>query len=452
LSVFSSIDPDLVRKLDVPGPRYTSYPTVPEWSTSIGAGTYGAHLDAAGGAPADTPLSLYVHLPFCSERCTFCGCNVVVTKDRRRADQYLDHVALELEMVRERLGKRNKLAQIHWGGGTPTFLDEAQIARAFREITRHFSPVDDAEIAIEIDPVVTTAGQLELLASLGFNRLSMGVQDFDPNVQLAINRVQTPRQTAAMLDRARRLGFRGINFDLIYGLPLQTTSSWSKTLDTVVAMSPDRMAVYSFAFVPEVRPHQRRLSVLDRVEGLDKLALFGAAYDRFTDAGYQAIGMDHFARSDDELARALARRKLTRSFQGYSIKAAPDVIAVGVTAIGNVSSAYFQNVPALAKYYAAIGSGRFATERGIELSADDLDRRAIIRDLMCNFFVDLEDRAARYESELESLRTLEHEGLVEIDGSRIRVTSLGRIFVRNIAMVFDAYLERDARRSFSRAV
>jgi oxygen-independent coproporphyrinogen-3 oxidase len=440
----------LIARLDVPGPRYTSYPTVPEWTPACDGGRYEAHLLQAATNPS-LPLSLYVHLPFCQERCTFCGCNVVVTKDKHRADEYIDHLALEMEMVAERLGQRRSVSQIHWGGGTPTFLDERQIAHLFEQITTHFSPVDDAEIAIEIDPVVTTRGQLELLRSLGFNRMSLGVQDFDPGVQRAINRIQTVEETQAIFEHARGLGFRGINFDLIYGLPLQTKASWARTLETVVEMKPDRLAVYSFAFVPEVRPHQKRLAIHGRAEGRDKLELFTDAYDAFTKAGYVPIGMDHFARADDELARASVRRTLTRNFQGYTVKAAPDVIAFGVTAIGDVANAYFQNVAPVPKYYASIRARRFATERGIVLSEDDRARRAIIGQLMCNFFVDLGDEAPSFSRELEALKPLADDGLVHVRGSVIEVTRLGRMLVRNIAMVFDAYLSQN-RRAFSRAV
>jgi oxygen-independent coproporphyrinogen-3 oxidase len=378
---------------------------------------------------------------------------VVVTKDRRRADEYIDHLARELEMVASHLGERRKLSQLHWGGGTPTFLDEAQIARLWGEIARRFTLLPDAEIAIEIDPVVTTKGQIELLRSLRFNRMSMGVQDFDPRVQNAINRVQSPAETHALLDYARGLGFRGINFDLIYGLPLQTPASWAQTLKNVVEMAPDRLAVYSFAFVPQARPHQKRLAVLGRAEGKDKLALYAAAYEAFTRAGYIPIGMDHFARADDELALAQKLQSVTRNFQGYSVKSATDVVAFGVTAIGDVSGAYFQNVAPIVKYYAAIECGRFATERGVVLSVDDQARRAIIRNLMCNFAVDLGARVGSYTKEVEALRPLEREGLLAIEGSKIELSDLGRMFVRNVAMVFDAYLGGGKNeRAFSRTV
>jgi oxygen-independent coproporphyrinogen III oxidase len=442
----------LVRRLDVPGPRYTSYPTVPEWSMDVDSTRYEAHLVAAG-RNADLPLSLYFHLPFCQERCTFCGCNVVVTKDKRRADEYIERLAIEMEMAAERLGLRRSVSQIHWGGGTPTFLDEAQIERLWRKITAYFSPLPDAEIAIEIDPAVTSMRQVRLLRSLGFNRLSMGVQDFDPDVQRAINRIQTIEETRALVDEARGLGFRGINFDLIYGLPLQTAATWSKTLETVISMKPDRTAIYSFAFVPDARPHQKRLKVYGRAEGQEKLALFIDAYDAFTKTGYLPIGMDHFAREEDELARASVRRTLARNFQGYTVRAAQDVVAFGVTAIGDVGGAYFQNVAPIPKYYAAMASRRFATEKGIVLSADDHARRAIISALMCNFYVDLGSEAPAYGRELEALKSFEADGLVSIRGSTIEVSALGRMFVRNIAMVFDAYLTQNrAQRTFSRAV
>jgi oxygen-independent coproporphyrinogen III oxidase len=448
--VFPPITDEVVLRHDVPGPRYTSYPTANVWG-KLTPDTYAARLNEASRLERE-PLSLYFHIPFCAERCTFCGCNVVIAKDPRRADEYLEHLRLEMELVAAKLGRRRRFAQLHFGGGTPTFLDEAQLERLWGDISSRFSAAEGAEIAIEIDPAVTSKEQLSLLRSFGFNRISMGVQDFDPAVQRAVNRIQSFESTRDLLEHARALGFSGINFDLIYGLPLQTPASWAKTLDRVLALAPDRAAVYSFAWVPNARPHQRRLAVYDRPAGAAKLELFRMAYDLFLDSGYRAIGMDHFARETDELARAQKRGTLGRNFQGYTVKAASDVVAFGVSAISDVRGAYAQNTPVMAKYYAALRAGRLATEKGIVLAGEDFARRRVISELMCNFGVEL-GAELRYQRELDELRALEADGLLELIGDRVELTALGRVFVRNVAMVFDEYLRTPiAAPAFSRTV
>ena len=357
-----------------------------------------------------------------------------------------------MESVCALLGGRRAVSQIHWGGGTPTFLEERQIEALWRSITARFRVLPGAEVAVEIDPKVTSRAQLQLLRSLGFNRLSMGVQDLDPRVQEAISRLQTPEETRDMLETARALGFRGINFDLIYGLPRQTPQSWSRTLSQVLEMGPDRTAVYAFAHVPEVRPNQKRLPVAELPRGLDKLELFRLAWEAFTGAGYRPIGMDHFARPEDELAEAQARRALTRNFQGYSVRAAADVVALGVSGISDVGGMYAQNTHGLLPYRAAVNFGGLATERGFAASDDDVRRRRIITQIMCNFFVDLGPRAEEeFGPELSRLRELASEGLVQVRGGQVEITPLGRIFVRNVASIFDAYLTTQSR-PFSRAV
>jgi oxygen-independent coproporphyrinogen-3 oxidase len=308
----------------------------------------------------------------------------------------------------------------------------------------------DAEVAVEVDPVVTTRGQLALLRSFGFNRISLGVQDLDPTVQKAIDRIQTEEETRGVLEYARSLGFAGINVDLIYGLPCQTQESWKRTLAQVVAMRPDRAAVYGFAYVPDQRTNQKRLPVAGIPRGAQKLDLFRTAWEAFTAAGYRPIGMDHFALPEDDLGKAQAKRTLTRNFQGYTVKAAGDVIAVGASAISDVSGIYAQNARGLPRYHAAVAEGKLATERGFRCNDDDRRRRAVINSIMCNSWVDL-GRTQGWERELLRLRALEAEGLVAVRGSEIELTPLGRIFVRNVACVFDAYLEHGAR-SFSRAV
>jgi oxygen-independent coproporphyrinogen-3 oxidase len=442
----------LLRKLEVPAPRYTSYPTVPVWSETFGPDAHARALTALGAA-GDEPLSLYVHIPFCRERCSFCGCNVVVSRDRAKAEAYLDVLTRELRLMAGFLGARRRLSRLHLGGGTPTFLDEAQLERLWYAITAELTPEPDAEIALEIDPAVTTRGQLALLGQLGFNRISLGVQDLDPSVQQAIGRIQSFEQTAASVETARANGFRSINLDLIYGLPRQTESSFARTLDQVASLAPDRLAVFSLAYVPEARPNQRRLPIHELPTGAAKLALLEQAQRRLHALGYRAIGFDHFARPHDELARALDEGTLWRDFQGFTTRRAPATVAVGVSGISDLGGAYAQNGRSLAGYARAIAEGRLYTERGLLLTDDDRQRRTIIVDLLCNGRADLgEDAGARFASELEQLAPLAADGLVLTDGRFVRLTTLGRTFARNVAMVFDAYLGGAERPAFSKTI
>jgi oxygen-independent coproporphyrinogen III oxidase len=451
---FPKITEEVVHRYDVAGPRYTSYPTAPEWvePPRFGPLNYAAKLSQAG--EVDAPLSLYFHIPFCRQMCTYCGCNVIVIQNRHAADEYIGHLAMEMDLAAERLGRRRGVAQLHWGGGTPTFLGSEQIERLWSEITQRFQVLPNAEVSIEIDPVETQPEQLRVLRRLGFNRLSMGVQDFDPKVQATVRRIQTVEQTRAMLDEARSLGFSGINFDLIYGLPHQTPETWSRTIDQVISLRPDRTAVYSFAFVPDARPNQRALPAEALPRGTDKLELFRIAFDAFLDAGYRQVGMDHFALPEDELARAQVERRLTRNFQGYTVKAAGDVVAFGVTGISDVQGAYAQNLKPLRSYYAAVERGSFATVRGIELTPDDQRRRRTISDLMCHFAVDLgPDGTDYFAPELDQLRSLEADGFVRVRGPKVELTPLGHVFVRNVAMLFDSRLrQRQGAGVFSKTV
>ena len=450
---FPAPSEELVRRYEIAAPRYTSYPTAPEWKPDFGPQAYADKLEEAGREGPGAPLAAYVHLPFCRQMCTYCGCNVVVTGDQGKADLYLDHLFLEMDLAAARLGERRKLAQLHWGGGTPTFLTPAQLERLFRGITDRFLVEPQAEVAVEIDPVVTTREQLELLRRLGFNRLSMGVQDFDPKVQQAVNRIQPAEDTAALVAFARTLGFSGVNFDLIYGLPFQTAESWANTLARVLAIRPDRMAVYSFAYVPAVKTHQKKIQPEWLPQGLGKLALFLQAYQAFLAAGYRPIGMDHFALPDDELAHAQQKRALGRNFQGYTVTAAKDSVAFGVTGISDLAGAFAQNAHQLKSYYQAVEAGRFATERGIVLTDDDRRRRQAITQIMCNFWVDL-GQDGYFASELEGLAPLEKDGLLVRHGTQVELTALGRLFVRNVAARFDAYLNKEGkdRPTFSRTV
>jgi len=443
------VNRSLLQKYDRPGPRYTSYPTVPEWSDSFGPDDYIKALKRTSLSPE--PLSLYIHVPFCKSRCFYCGCNTCVCRDDAQVDRYLDAVIKELDMTRKNLGNRDGLRQLHWGGGTPTSLNIDQITRLFTAVTDRFKLEVDAEIAIEIDPRVTTLEQLELLSRLGFNRVSLGVQDFTEKVQKAIGRNQTFEQTEAIFNKCRELGFDGINIDLIYGLPLQTVQDFTRTIAQVVRLGADRVAVYSYAHLPRLKPHQKNIDESTLPDAGLKFDLFVAAVENFLKAGYVQIGMDHFARPDDELTRALNRGVLHRNFMGYTPKVTRDMLGVGMSAIGFLNDSFAQNLSGLDDYLKAITKDKPAIYRGSRLSEDDKIRQWVILSLMCNFVLDFSqlkerfniDYKSYFEAENEDLQEFIDDGLLTRDGQRIKVMPAGRIFVRNIAMVFDAYLRKE---------
>lgn len=455
-----TISPERISRYDRPGPRYTSYPTAAEFDTRVDAQVYEQHLRRAAEA-SETPLSLYLHLPFCAERCFYCACNVVITRRRSVAERYLEGIEREIDAVAKRLGSRRRLRQLHWGGGTPTFLSPDELHRLGAMVHDRFDLEPDAEIAIEIDPRVSTVEQLEVLRQLGFNRLSVGVQDLTPEVQAAVNRVQPFEQTAALLETARRLGFGSINIDLIYGLPLQTPETFGDTLEKVLRLRPDRVATYSFAYIPRLKVQQRRLREQDLPTPAVKLELIANAIDAFKKAGYRSIGMDHFALPEDELGRALDNGTLWRNFMGYTVRQAPDLIGCGMSAISDVGGGLFQNNAKLIRYQRAVDAGDWATERGVVLTDADHLRRHVITSLMCRFSVAAEDIETRFgvgfattfASELEALRPFADDGLVEIDNGGIRVVGDGQLFVRNVCMVFDAYRQQQTTsEQFSRTV
>ena len=441
-----AISEALLQKLDVPGPRYTSYPTVPVWSEAFGAADHARALERVSD-----PLSIYVHLPFCTSLCSYCGCNVVITRDWGRVDRYLTALHHEIELVGKHLGSKRRVTRVHLGGGTPTFLDEPRLAALWQALMTRFVVADDAEVAIEVNPTGTRPSQLQLLASLGFNRLSMGVQDFNPAVQDAIQRWQTVEETRATMDTARAVGFRSVNFDLIYGLPRQTLESFRHTAEQVVAMRPERVAIFSFAYVPSVKPAQKRLPMAEAPSPMEKLNLFRTARQVLIEAGYRPIGLDHFALPDDELARAAEQKGLGRDFQGYTVDRAPQTVSFGATSISNLGDCYVQNFKSLGDYEAAIAADRLPAERGIWLTDDDQRRRDIITQIMCNLSVVL-DEPERYATELSALEPLIADGLVVRDGAKLQITPLGQLFVRNVAMVFDRHLQTNSARPFSRAV
>ncbi len=461
--VARAITADLLSRYDRPGPRYTSYPTAIEFHDGITYEDYLQCLDQAN-ALGDAPLALYAHLPFCVERCLFCGCHTIISPRKDVAAPYLDLLQREIELLAARLPNRRHFAQLHLGGGTPTYFTPAQLDGLLRHLLRHFTPLPGAEMAVEADPRVTTPDHLDTLAALGFNRISFGVQDLDPDVQAAINRIQPLEQVAQLVQHARTRGYRGINVDLIYGLPLQTPASFERTIDAMVALQPDRVAVYSFAFVPWVRGNQKRIEE-DQLPAPDvKVQLFAIARERFLAAGYEPIGMDHFARPDDELARARREGRLRRNFQGYAVIPGDDVLALGVSGIGDVRGHYVQNEKKLSTYEEAIRAGRLPVARGVRRSADDEVRRTVIHDLMCNFRIDTAAVERRYGIEfatyfgedLALLAAHEAEGMVRIHPDRIEATPTGELFVRNLAICFDRYQrerhDAELRPVFSRTV
>ncbi|MEJ2289391.1 MAG: oxygen-independent coproporphyrinogen III oxidase [Deinococcales bacterium] len=437
-----------VRRLDRPGPRYTSYPTAVEFTDAFDEDAYRAALARAAQQP-EVPLALYTHLPFCAERCLYCACNVVITPHLAVADAYLERLYREIDMVAPLLGDRRDVAQFHLGGGTPTYYGPDALTRLMEHYRKHFRILPGAEVALEVDPRVTSVEHLERLAELGFNRLSLGVQDFDEDVQRTIGRVQSVEQTAALMEAARRLGFGSTNLDLIYGLPYQKPDSLARTLDRVLELRPDRLAVYSFAFLPKTHLHQRALPEEAIPRGEAKLALLELTRERLLAGGYVDVGMDHFALPEDDLVRAQREGRLWRNFMGYTTSRAPDMVGFGVSAIGEVGGAYVQNEKKLNRYEQVVDAGRVPVARGVRLDDDDRLRQQLIRDWMCHFRVDkraLEQRFGivfdRYFArELQALVPLAEEGLVRFGPDRLEAGELGRLLPRNVAMVFDRYLQ-----------
>jgi len=455
------ISPELLARYDRPGPRYTSYPTAPQFTEAFGEADYRRHLERAARRP-DDPLSMYVHVPFCEHRCSYCGCNVVISPRRGPEERYLDAVERELDLLAEALDGRRTLSQLHWGGGTPTYLTPDQCERLFRAVTSRFPLAAGAEVAIEVDPCVTTDEHLERLREMGFNRISLGLQDLDPRVQEAVERVQPMELTRRHVELARRLGFVSVNLDLIYGLPYQTEATFRGTVRRVIAeLAPDRVACFSYAHVPWIKPHQRRLEGMPLPRGFEKFRIFLAAVEEFLRAGYEFVGFDHFARPGDELARALHEGRIHRNFMGYTVMPATDQVGVGVTAIGDVAGAYAANLKNLARYRRTVEAGRLPVERGIVRTPEDELRGAVIRRIICTLGVEWDwvrerfgvEPRERFAEALARLRPLAADGLVELDEEGLRVTALGRFFLRNVCMPFDAYLDRPAGRPiYSRTV
>ena len=454
------IDPVLIRKYDTPGPRYTSYPTADRFVEAFGETELRQWLARRGIGGIKRPLSLYLHVPFCATLCYYCACNKLPTRDRGVSAHYIKHLDRELALLGAQREVDGPLAEVHLGGGTPTFLARSELMALMAAIDREFARAPDCECSIEIDPREAPSGTMAFLAYLGFNRAPFGVQDFDAQVQRAVNRVQSFELTRSVIAEARASGFRSVNLDLLYGLPKQALDSFNRTLDRVIELDPDRVALYSYAHLPRLFPPQRRIADHAIPPAELKLQLLTLAIGRLTRAGYLYIGMDHFARPDDELALAQAHGRLHRSFQGYSCHPG-DLLGIGVSAIGRIGPAYYQNHKQLDDYYATLDADRLPVARGIERSPDDLVRAAVIQALTCHFRVSIEslelahliDFARYFAAELQDLRRLEADGLVELSPDWIVVTSMGRLVVRAICLVFDRHLrERAAQATYSKVI
>src|SRR5215471_6057285 len=448
------VDAALIRKYGGNGPRYTSYPTADRFVEAFNAEAYGHWLENRNVGGVVRPLALYVHLPFCDTICYYCACNKIITRDHGRSAKYLKHLGREIAMVAARLRGDRAVSQMHWGGGSPTFLSESELAELIGMIRAEFRLDPLGEYAIEVDPRKVGAEKIALLARLGFNRLSLGVQDVDPEVQKAVHRIQSVDETRQVVAAARRNGFKSVNMDLIYGLPKQTPQSLSRTLEAVVALDPDRIALYSYAHLPTVFKPQRRIADADLPAPEAKLEILVRSIERLRGAGYVYIGMDHFAKPGDELAVAQRQGRLTRNFQGYSSTGDSDIIGLGVSAIGKLGPVYAQNVKTLDEYYGLLERGELPVMRGIELSPDDLARRAVIQALACHFEVSKESISiahlikfdSYFAAELRELAEMEKESLVALDEEWITVTPRGRLLVRAVCSVFDRYLRSDRDR------
>lgn len=454
------IDLTWLTRYSQPGPRYTSYPTAPSFDPEFGEADYRELL--SDPSRNSVPLSFYFHIPFCRSVCYFCACSVIYTRKRDQVDPYVDLVLREIDLLSESLDPSRPIDQLHWGGGSPTFLTPDRMEALWERINRRFSFTPGAEISIELDPRETTLEHVRVLAGAGFNRASIGIQDVDEKVQEAINRVQPMEMILPVYEELRKSGFRGINLDLIYGLPLQTPESFVRTLDTVLDMRPDRISLFNFAYLPHLKTHQKRIDekALPSVE--DRLKIFATATERFMEAGYRYIGMDHFALPEDELTLAQDNGTLHRNFQGYTTRGGDDLIGVGVTSIGEIANGYAQNVKDIQEYTRLVEEGKLPVERGIRRTRDDRIRHHVIMFLLCHFHLEFEDVEKRFDirfkeyfaRELEDLKGFEENGLLEILPGGLRVPFQGRFVIRNICMTFDARLKalQEKGQKFSKTV
>ena len=459
--IMPGVTRDMLEKYDVSGPRYTSYPTADRFVEAFNEDAYKLALEQRRVAGAALPLSIYVHIPFCESLCFFCACNKIVTKHHERSAEYLRYLNREIDLHIEHLGSKQIISQLHLGGGSPTFFSDAELSELMAMLNRNFTFAPGGEYSIEVDPRTVDEGRLKHLSTLGFNRLSFGVQDFDPEVQKAVHRIQPAEQVFALIEAARKLKFESVNVDLIYGLPMQTPESFSRTLSQIAELRPNRIALYGYAHLPERFKPQRRISEYELPAAQDKIAMLSSALTAFSKAGYVYVGMDHFALPDDDLAIAKRQGRLHRNFQGYSTQPDCDLISLGVSAIGRVGATYSQNAKTIEEYYDYLNRGRFPVVRGLALTRDDLIRRAVIMAIMCQGALQYEsielayvlDFKTYFANELELLKQQQEIGMVELDESGLQVTDTGWFFVRAVAMLFDKNLQNDRNRArFSKII
>ncbi|MDD2932415.1 MAG: oxygen-independent coproporphyrinogen III oxidase [Methylotenera sp.] len=460
-SAIPELSPETLQKFDVSGPRYTSYPTADRFVEAFTEESYKQTLAQRRVGGLTLPLSIYVHIPFCESLCFFCACNKIVTKHHERSAEYLRYLSREIDLHIEHLGAGQTISQLHLGGGSPTFFSDNELSELMAMIRRSFVLEANGEYSIEVDPRTVDENRLAHLASLGFNRLSFGVQDFDPEVQKAVHRIQPAEQVFSLVEAARRLKFDSVNVDLIYGLPKQTPESFTQTLNQIVELKPERIALYAYAHLPERFKPQRRIDSYELPAASAKIAMLSNAIKTFLDAGYVYVGMDHFALPTDALAIAKRQGRLHRNFQGYSTQPDCDLISLGVSAIGRVGATYSQNAKTIEEYYDLLNQGRFPVVRGLALSRDDLVRRAVIMAIMCQGALQYESIELAYmidfknyfASELEALKELEGSGMVVLEDTGLQVTDFGWFFVRAVAMLFDRYLQTDRNRArFSKII
>jgi oxygen-independent coproporphyrinogen III oxidase len=453
---------ELIQKYDLPLPRYTSYPPATQLSSDFFEFNFRSAIDI--GNYKQTPISLYCHIPFCETPCYFCGCNTVITQKKELAGRYLEYLARDIEQTASLIDSKRTVHQLHWGGGTPNYLNLEQINFLWTTINRHFTIERTAEVSIEINPRFIDRNYIYVLRSLGFNRISFGIQDFNTQVQAAINRVQPEKMLFDVMDAIRSAGFESVNVDLIYGLPYQTLNTFKETIRKTIQLNPDRIAVFNFAYVPWLKPVQKNMPIEALPTASEKLAIFQMTIEELTNHGYVYIGMDHFAKPDDELAIAKNQGQLHRNFQGYTTKPESDLFSFGMTSISMLNDVYVQNQKRIKDYYRAIDERKFPIEKGVSLSHDDILRRTVIMELMCQFRLSQEDLEAKYHlgfdfdfnsyfrPEIPQLKALKADGLIEILSDGIKVTPTGRLLIRNIVSIFDTYLTKHSDLTFSRSI
>lgn len=457
-----SFDKNLIRRYDTLGPRYTSYPTAVQFSTDYDADDYVDWVKYSNEDPIPSPLSIYLHIPFCDTICYYCGCSKVITKDKSKAREYIDLLKKEIVLQSKLFANDREVNQIHWGGGTPTFLNDKEIYEIIACLRENFNvPMDSSvEAGIEVDPRTVDETRLKNLSNIGFNRISFGIQDFDAQVQQAVNRVQSTEQIKHNIDTARAENFKSINIDLMYGLPHQTVNSFTATLDTTISVNPDRIAVYNYAHLPEMFKPQRRIDEADLPSADEKLDILQMTIGKLQDAGYVYIGMDHFAKENDALVVAQQQGSLQRNFQGYSTNAECDMVAMGITAIGRIGENYSQNVRTIDEYRDALDHDRIPVFRGFELEQDDVLRQELINQLMCNNQLNIADFEIKwginfknyFSASMTNLKQMAADGLITLDKSRLTITDSGRLLARSVCMQFDRYLQKKSSNRFSRVI